>query len=251
MTSLLTVNLVGDVARTVKKTCVKCGQVKYLFEFHKHSADALPWMVRTDCKTCFSARSKLYQLSHREEIRTVKQKYSKKIREAFVYPAGSLTCSKCGAEKPSKEFARSVSNPSGLTKVCKPCARIQMRTKYWPKFYAAHREQIIADTQRYAEQHPEYAAAKNAARRARMINARGSCSPTQLADRVRFYGNMCVYCGADAETIDHVIPLARGGSNWPANFRPACHSCNSSKTDKKIAEWIHFRGFLSPSPRSL
>jgi 5-methylcytosine-specific restriction endonuclease McrA len=26
-----------------------------------------------------------------------------------------------------------------------------------------------------------------------------------------------------------VIPLSVGGTNWPANLRPACRSCNSAK----------------------
>ena len=31
-----------------------------------------------------------------------------------------------------------------------------------------------------------------------------------------------------AGTIDHVLPVALGGTHDPANLRPACGSCNSS-----------------------
>lgn len=39
----------------------------------------------------------------------------------------------------------------------------------------------------------------------------------------------CVYCGAPAEHMDHVIPKAQGGSDDPTNLVPACASCNIKK----------------------
>ena len=50
--------------------------------------------------------------------------------------------------------------------------------------------------------------------------------------RIDYYGGRCYICGAeDADTIDHVKPIAKGGAHIPANLRPACLSCNSSKRD--------------------
>ena len=43
-------------------------------------------------------------------------------------------------------------------------------------------------------------------------------------------------CGTEATAIDHVKPIARGGSNWPANLRPACTPCNSRKGTAVITE---------------
>lgn len=40
----------------------------------------------------------------------------------------------------------------------------------------------------------------------------------------------CHICGQPgADTKDHVIPLAAGGTNDPTNIRPAHRSCNSKK----------------------
>lgn len=47
----------------------------------------------------------------------------------------------------------------------------------------------------------------------------------------------CAYCLVQAQTWDHVIPLARGGSHDPENMAPACVSCNSSKGDQTPEEW--------------
>jgi 5-methylcytosine-specific restriction protein A len=45
----------------------------------------------------------------------------------------------------------------------------------------------------------------------------------------------CTYCGVpgtDAELeIDHIVPVARGGSHHMSNLTTACRSCNQSKSD--------------------
>ena len=52
-------------------------------------------------------------------------------------------------------------------------------------------------------------------------------------------GALCRYCGSvDDLTIDHVTPLARGGSNDLANLVVACRSCNSSKGARALEEWL-------------
>lgn len=48
----------------------------------------------------------------------------------------------------------------------------------------------------------------------------------------------CTYCRLQlATTLDHVIPLTRGGTNYEGNLSPACRRCNSSKADRLIVEW--------------
>lgn len=45
------------------------------------------------------------------------------------------------------------------------------------------------------------------------------------------FGFKCAYCGILTArlTIDHVIPISKGGSNSRENIVPACQSCNSKK----------------------
>lgn len=49
----------------------------------------------------------------------------------------------------------------------------------------------------------------------------------------------CVYCGfkftsSNRATMDHVVPLSRGGQHVEGNVVPACRSCNSRKSDKEV-----------------
>lgn len=39
-------------------------------------------------------------------------------------------------------------------------------------------------------------------------------------------------------TVDHVVPIARGGSNDRSNLRCACMRCNSKKSDMTIGEFM-------------
>jgi hypothetical protein len=49
----------------------------------------------------------------------------------------------------------------------------------------------------------------------------------------------CQYCGATEGPLhlDHVIPIARGGTNDPNNLTTACETCNTSKGSKLPDEW--------------
>ena len=49
-------------------------------------------------------------------------------------------------------------------------------------------------------------------------------------------GGRCVYCGAAATSLDHVVPKSRGGSHTWDNVVSACSRCNHVKADRGIAE---------------
>ena len=42
----------------------------------------------------------------------------------------------------------------------------------------------------------------------------------------------CQYCGAHADSIDHVMPRSRGGRNEWENVAAACRPCNLHKRDR-------------------
>lgn len=53
-------------------------------------------------------------------------------------------------------------------------------------------------------------------------------------------GFRCAYCGctalAEGLQVDHVVPVAGGGSDDPANLITACTSCNQGKSDVPLDE---------------
>jgi 5-methylcytosine-specific restriction endonuclease McrA len=46
----------------------------------------------------------------------------------------------------------------------------------------------------------------------------------------------CQYCGAHADSIDHVLPRSRGGPNEWENVAAACRPCNAHKRDRTPEE---------------
>ena len=54
-------------------------------------------------------------------------------------------------------------------------------------------------------------------------------SRNRLLDRD---SRVCCYCGAPATTVDHVVPLSRGGRNDWLNTVAACRPCNNRKGDR-------------------
>jgi len=50
---------------------------------------------------------------------------------------------------------------------------------------------------------------------------------------------VCVYCGSVADlTTDHLIPRSRGGDDSADNVVLACQSCNTSRGEKGVFEWL-------------
>lgn len=67
----------------------------------------------------------------------------------------------------------------------------------------------------------------------------------RLLDRWRKQGRGCCYCDGPCETVEHLIPLKRGGTNYEGNLAPCCRACNGSKGALLVIEWKLKRGDLS------
>ena len=61
----------------------------------------------------------------------------------------------------------------------------------------------------------------------------GKISRAEWLEILEAFDNRCAYCGArDLMTIDHVVPIGKGGRNEAANVVPACGSCNFAKGNR-------------------
>lgn len=86
----------------------------------------------------------------------------------------------------------------------------------------------------------------NFRRRVRMAAAKDGVTVTQRDwDRlIQRYDNKCAYCHCSLDgcfTIDHVMPIAKGGRHTIGNLVPACKPCNSSKRDLLLFDWLQLR----------
>ena len=118
------------------------------------------------------------------------------------------------------------------------------RTKKW---VSENREYVREWHRRYRKENREKVYAWIRSRRAIKNNAPGH----HTADDVLAIGERqrwrCAWCGircAEDYHVDHVTPLAKGGTNWPDNLCIACPTCNMSKKDKMPHEFAQTMGKL-------
>jgi len=60
----------------------------------------------------------------------------------------------------------------------------------------------------------------------------------------RCSSGLCYYCGKKVPprslTMDHIVPIARGGKSTKGNLVPACRECNAKKKYRLLMEWEEY-----------
>lgn len=81
------------------------------------------------------------------------------------------------------------------------------------------------------------------ARRARERGAIGSYTDAEWSALRRKFRDICPRCGKlCTPSVDHIVPLSRGGSNDISNIQPLCLSCNCKKHARLIICYLPWRG---------
>lgn len=56
----------------------------------------------------------------------------------------------------------------------------------------------------------------------------------------------CCFCSADRKlTLEHMVPLSKGGLHVEENLLGSCLSCNSGKKDRPVEAWFRKQSFFS------
>ena len=67
----------------------------------------------------------------------------------------------------------------------------------------------------------------------------------------RLAKGICHYCGETVPskelTMDHIVPVARGGKSTKSNVVPACKECNNKKKQLLPMEWVEYIEKISKS----
>lgn len=129
------------------------------------------------------------------------------------------------------------------------CERIRAKARSEPGKY---RESNIASAAAWKAANPErYAEHMRIAarvRRARKHKSNGTHTAADLAEILAAQGGRCAYCRADLKRtkkhVDHIVPLARGGSNGRANLQYLCQPCNQAKNWKDPIDFAQSVGLL-------
>ncbi len=194
--------------RCTGKVCSGCGQTKCLGFFHKFifSRDG----YRSRCKACrkpeytseetLARRRELYREDIDKSRTQYRAKYNDNPEKHREHRRNSYRRNIEGERRYSAEYTRS--------------ERGKQRFK------------------RYYERHPE----KNQNRRA-LERLAGEYTAREWIELKEKYNYTCLCCGKREPeirlTVDHVIPISRGGSNTIENIQPLCITCNKKKHTKK------------------
>jgi 5-methylcytosine-specific restriction endonuclease McrA len=131
------------------------------------------------------------------------------------------------------------------------------------RHYEKHKERMLANSKKRRLDNIEHYKALNKAwrennrqavrtlnrnRKLRLKMVEGKHSASDVSNILKLQKNKCAACtvvisGKDYH-VDHIQPIALGGSNWPSNLQILCPTCNMSKGAKKPEDFYAGLGYL-------
>jgi 5-methylcytosine-specific restriction endonuclease McrA len=155
-----------------------------------------------------------------------------------------MVCTKCNIEKTIDMFFKDVSKKSGVKPYCKDCDK-----KYIRSTDAILRGRIKSKgyvTPNKADNDKRYRLTElgrvNKFRcKSKRRNAIGqhTLSSKELNKIYNSFENKCAYCNStDNITLDHVIPVSKGGNTTIDNIILACRSCNCKRGNKDLCLFV-------------
>ena len=222
------------------KKCSKCGELKPYQKFSKNrsTSDGLQgW-----CKHCRSLK------------RSPNAIRNKLIKENMLL-YGLQKCRVCEEIKTYNEFHRDSKRNRGYRSNCKDCIKDYQRdnaeaiSRYGSQYRKNNIDYITAWHRNYYQtsEGKSYNKVRAYKRRALVKQRLAEEIPQYYYDwLMREQDHRCIFCfvlfneesTTDCATLEHIIPFERGGFHMRSNIVWVCKSCNSSKRDKLIHEWI-------------
>lgn len=190
------------------------------------------------------------------------------ILVAIDHEDGTRTCSRCGLRKQLEDYYKDKLGTKGRRSYCKECQKSSISARYKNdpekkrEYQRQHRIENLSevrqkDLERYErdkEKRISLAEAQGHIRRARKNQAPFERGITRTALR-KIHGENCFYCGVEMQfararnrefnsndaTIEHRLPLSRGGKHVWDNVVLACRECNLSKNMKTEVEFTEYK----------
>ena len=129
------------------------------------------------------------------------------------------------------------------------------------EYYSSNKEKVISTVERYRnenrelinekgriyyQENCEQRKASSHAIRTKRAGCEGSYSKDDVSKLLVLQRRTCACCRNKLTKyhIDHINPLAKGGTNWPENLQLLCQNCNQRKSDKHPIDFMQQNGFL-------
>lgn len=171
------------------------------------------------------------------------------------------TCTKCKAEKPATEFHKDKQKKGGLRPDCKTCNCLRVKAVYADSperaieasaaWRAAYPERARASVRAWAKANPDRMSAHHRNRRAVIRQSEGTHTAADIKAILESQRGLCANCtsklfksGANKFHVDHIQPIAKGGSNDKYNLQCLCPGCNQRKWAKDPLDWAKENGKL-------
>jgi 5-methylcytosine-specific restriction endonuclease McrA len=174
----------------------------------------------------------------------LRRKGSPEARLAGEVVDGKRICPGCGEDKAVADFSPNKATKSGVAVYCKPCQAMKTAaSRQRPGWVRSPRDcqQARQYSRSWRAANPEKVRANHDAYKARKAGAMvEDFTRKEILDRD---GWKCHICSTDIDpqlpyphplsaSLDHVVPLIRGGAHSRANVAAAHFTCNSSKRDR-------------------
>ncbi len=118
--------------------------------------------------------------------------------------------------------------------------------------YSAKNKYRIAERMSaYYAENPDKFSEYRSNRRSRKLNAEGKHTAADVRKIFDHQRGLCANCqsklikaGNGKFHVDHIVPLSKGGTNWPSNLQCLCPECNLRKSSKMPEVWAKEHGRL-------
>jgi 5-methylcytosine-specific restriction endonuclease McrA len=118
--------------------------------------------------------------------------------------------------------------------------------EYQQNYYQENVERIHEQRQNYRQTSKGKNSYMRCEQKRRAIENKCHSLPYKQEDILNLFNGECAYCGNKVKlSLDHFIPLTKGGSDVKGNLLPACLSCNSSKGNKDAIDWYKKQPFFN------
>lgn len=212
-----------ELEEVIYQICRVCGKSKPLNEFYKDKGCKLD--RKSICKECDIARAKQYRLDNKEQLAEQRRRYDLKHKEQIAERARKLYLKhRIQILECKKEY--NLAHP-------------EQRAEYRRRYNIKHKEQIARQQKesRQTDNGRFLGRCQQHRRRARERASNAGLTPDQWARILKNQKHRCNLCGKQfakrrKPTVDHIIPLSKGGDLISNNVQALCKSCNCSKNAK-------------------